>query len=178
MRRFAMLCASAAAVTAAGLLLPTSPAGADGGGVADLGPGNYTIGFTHPSGTTGTSQGAITARCATSSVTGSAANFTPSCVTHAIKCPATAPSCTLIADVHESASRGPVAVHGQVLFVGGFPTGSAVAQPYNCPGASNCGIRTVFTGIPAGTTMQASAFNILYAPLFPSLIAQLSLLPD
>jgi hypothetical protein len=178
MRRFAVLCASAAAVIVASLVLPTSPASADGGGVVNLGPGDYTIGFANPSGTTSTNQGAINARCATSSVTGSAANFTPRCVTRAIKCPATAPSCTLIADVHESASRGPVAVHGQVLFVGGFPTGSSDAQPYNCPGASNCGVRTIFTGIPPGTTMQVSAFNILYAPLFPSLIGQLSLLVD
>src|SRR2546421_6662522 len=156
MRKFVLLAAAVSAATAAALFVGTSSANADGSTVFNLGPGQYSIGFTHPTGTISVSGGTISARCSASSLKGSAAFNTPQCVTRPIKCPVTATSCAVVANIRESALRGPVQVAGGLLFIGGSYTASAVVQPYNCPQAYSCGTRVPFACITPRTTFHLS----------------------
>jgi hypothetical protein len=174
MRRRLLVSAALAAAAVVAVLLPTSSASADGTTVVTIGPGQYTLGFTHPTGTISVGGGTISARCTAQADKGSAALQTPGCATRAIACPATATSCSVVWNGRESALRGPVAVNGLIVISGGWATSSYIS-PYNCPQQYSCGARLLFTGIPPGSVIQAGLENVAFSPNFPNVFNQVTL---
>jgi hypothetical protein len=153
--------------------LGTVPAHADGTTVITSGPAEYTLGFTHPTGTLAVGGGTVSARCAAVSAKGSPVFATPRCTTRQVTCPVTATSCSLAVNFQENALRGPVAFVAGIAIAGGFG-GVTTPQPYNCPGAYNCGWRLNIAFLAPGTIVQAQILNISSAN-FPSLFAQTTL---
>jgi len=175
MRKRLLLSAVVAAATLVTMMLPMSPAHADGTTVLTIGPGQYTLGFTHPTGTISVGGGTISARCTAQSAKGRAALATPRCDTRPVVCPAFANSCSFIWNLRESALRGPVVVGGGLLFSsvpGGYTL--TVLSPYNCPQPFTCGTRWLIDGVAPGSPVFSSAVN-LANPNFPNVFSQVSL---
>jgi hypothetical protein len=172
MRKFALL--AAAAAIAAAFVVPLTFAQADGSNILQLGPGQYTANFTHPTGTLAVGGGTISARCVATAAHGNAETGAPVCVTRVVTCPASATSCDLIWSAQESALRGPVAVDG-FIDIGGPYGGPTFVSPYNCPQANACGAKLLYTGLAAGTSVQSEVFNIAPSTTLPSVANQISL---
>jgi hypothetical protein len=173
MRRRLLLAAAVGAATIAALLVPASPASADGSIVITAGPSQYTLAYTHPTGTITISGGTISARCTAQSFKGSSLFKTPRCTTRKIACPTTATSCSLAVNFQENAVKGPVYfVAGAV--VSGSPSGLTQEEPYNCPGVVNCGWRFSYATLAPGATVQAQIINLSNAN-YPNVFAQTEL---
>jgi len=173
MRKHLLIVATAIAAMFVAVLVPTS-AHADGSTVINLGPGQYNVGFTHPTGTVTIGGGTISARCTAAAAKGSSVLLTPQCTTKPIRCPVSSAGCAVVFALQESALRGPVAVSGNVLVTGGSGAFDAVLQPYSCPQPNTCGtrVRDLFT---PGTTIQLTTFNIAVGPNFPIVFSQATL---
>jgi len=174
MRKRLLLSAALAAATLVALMMPSWSASADGSTVITLGPGQYSIGFTHPTGTLSIGGGTISARCTAQAVKGSALFGTPGCATRVITCPLTASSCSVVWNGRESALRGPVALNGPINISGGY-SGWTYLNAYNCPQAYTCGARILITGIMPGATVQAALQNVGFNPNFPNVFNQITL---
>src|SRR4051794_30896872 len=109
MRKALLMAAVTAAAMIASLFAWASSASADGNTVLNLGPGQYTTDFSHPTGTLSVGGGTVSARCSSSAFKGNAVNNTPKCATRVITCPATSASCSVVVNAQENALRGPVA---------------------------------------------------------------------
>jgi hypothetical protein len=169
MRKRILLAAASVAAMSVALLLPMSSASADGTTVITAGPSQYTLGFTHPTGTLTVSGGTISARCTAAAFKGSHVTATPRCTTRKVTCPITAVNgCAVVVNFQENALRGPVAfVAGSS--VTGF-TGFATLSPYNCPQAFNCSWKFA-VGLNPGGTIQSQILNIL-DPNYVTVFAQ------
>ena len=160
MRKFVLLAITAIAGLVASMLLATS-ARADGNTVVTAGPGQYTLGFTHPTGTLSIGGGTTSARCTAAAAKGNAFLGTPRCTTRKITCPFTAPSyCSVVVNMQDSALRGPVAFVGGASIGGGIIPGSfTTISPYNCPQANVCTWKFGFSIHKFGT-VQLQILNI------------------
>ena len=174
-RKVVTLIATGAAALSASLVIAATPATADGSIIVNIGPGQYNGTFTHPTGTLSVGGGTISARCAAKSFKGSSVFLTPKCTTRVTTCPATATSCSVVANLQEGAARGPVLIGGSISFTGGSYTSVTVLQPYNCPKANACGTRVRFNGVAPGTSVQLAGFNAFYNPNLPGMFAQTSM---
>ena len=174
MRRRLLLAAAASAATIAALLVPASSASADGSIVITAGPSQYTLAYTHPTGTITVSGGTISARCTAQSFKGSSFFKTPRCTTRKIFCPLTATSCSLAVNFQENAARGPVVFVAGVSIVGSNSGVTSTPEPYNCPGAVNCGWRFDIDTLAPGTSVQSQIVNLSNAN-YPNVFAQTEL---
>lgn len=157
MRKFAIFATTTAVALVVALLLP-STARADGSTVITVGPGQYDLTFTHPTGTVSVGGGTISARCTAFSVKGSPVYLTPRCTTRPIGCPTTAAFCSVVWNGAETAARGPVAFGGGVLWFGAISNFHFIS-PYNCPQPVTCGARFGFDVGP-GTYGLSQVVNI------------------
>lgn len=162
MRKRILLAAAAVAAMSVALMLPTSSAGADGTTVITAGPAQYTLGYTHPTGSVSIGGGTVSARCTAASFVGNSVLGTPRCTTRKVACPLTASFCSLAVNVQENALRGPVAFVAGYTIVGGA-SGFSTQEAYNCPGANNCGWRTAWAVVAPGSTVQSQVINFLKA---------------
>jgi hypothetical protein len=173
MRRRLLLAAAVAAATITALLTTAASASADGTTVITAGPAQYTLGFTHPTGTLSVGGGTINARCTASSFVGSPLFGTPRCTTRKVTCPTTSTFCDLAINFQENALRGPVAFVAGASFVGSIGLVTQ-PEPYNCPGLYNCGWRINVGFMSPGTTVQLQIINFTKAGL-PNVFAQATL---
>src|SRR5439155_23860233 len=168
------LSAAIVAASVVALMLPMSSASADGTTVITAGPGQYTVGYSHPTGTISIGGGTISARCTAQSAKGSATLFTPRCATRTIYCPTTANSCSLIWNARESALRGPVQFGGGLLFISTGTVTITNLSPYNCPQAFSCGLRWFVTGVAPGSYVLSQVVNVA-SPNYPNVFDQVTL---
>jgi hypothetical protein len=156
MRKFVLLSAAVVVAVVAAMLVPSS-ASADGTTVITIGPGQYSVGYIHPTGTVTVSGGTISARCTGQSAVGSATYSTPQCATHATACPASANYCSVVGNFQENALRGQAGFFG-ITFINNGTYSNYTVQKYNCPAAYSCVWRWT-ADLTAGTVVSSEIFN-------------------
>lgn len=173
--RTRLLAVLAIAIAMAAALIPSS----SGALTLKVKLGEAVIGVNaNPAAASGTvtfSLNTISAKCSSSSLTGTAF-VKPQCTTRTITCPATASSCDLqLAPVRQTAFAGTPEWAGFAYMSGGY-SGVNNPEPYHCNAATNvCQQQITFTGLPAASTASVNVYNVASGLGLPSIGVQATL---